>query len=157
MIKNIVVLVIAFMSAAAFAGGFPNLRGDRATIETYHALTYIIATDTPPPVSPRASLDLLKNHTADALAEHCYYAGQLELRLNNIFLKFPAAGQVPATWRVQLQTLIESGMKSLRDVCSANEANKKLPTLQRITNVENLITDIRNEAIALRTKLPVHK
>lgn len=157
MIKNIVVLVIAFMSAAAFAGGSPNMRGDRATIETYHALTYIIATDTPPPISQKASLDLLKNHTADALAEHCYYAGQLELRLNNIFVKFPSAGQSALILRGQLQTLIEAGMKSLRDVCSTSEANKKLPTLQRITNVENLVTDIRNEAIALRTKLQIHK
>lgn len=161
MFKKTLILSAITLSATAYAGGFTSnvqgLRGTRPTVDTYQALTYIISTDTPPPMSKAASLDLLRSHTADALAEHCYYAGALQLRLNNVFVKYPAVGQAPEPLRTQLQLLIESGQKSLTDVCAASEANKKIPALQRVNNVENLITDIRNEAINLRTKLPIHR
>lgn len=156
MFKKIVALAIATMSTSAFAGQNKMLRGPRNIVETYHALTYIISTETPAPVSRAESLDLLKNHTSDALAEVCFFAGALQLRLNNIFVKFPSSGQAPEPLRSQLQSLIESGQKSLRDVCVVSDANKKLPALQRVTAVENIITDIRNEAINLRTKVPIH-
>lgn len=161
MFKKILILSTFAVSTSAMAGGFTNnvqgLRGSRPTVEIYQALTYIISTDTPPPISKASSLNLLKNHTADALAEQCYYAGALQLRLNHVFVRYPSASQAAEPLRTQLQSLIESGQKSLTDVCAASDANKRIPTLQRVNNVENLITDIRNEAINLRIKLPIHR
>jgi len=58
--------------------------------------------------------------------------------------------QSPNPLREQMQVLVEKGQQSLRTACAVNEDNKKLSTLQKVTNVQNAISEITTEAINLR-------
>ena len=154
MFKKILVLSVGLlMTSSAFASPSNQLPSERQRSYAYKALTYIATAELPPPISKTVSYDQLKNNPSDVLAEVCYYAGALQWRLNNLYSLHPQASQAPNPLRAQMQILIENGQQTLRTACAVTAENKKLPSLQRITNVQNAIADVTAEAINLRNTI----
>jgi hypothetical protein len=152
--QKILVLTVCLLSTSSAFANSPNLLyREKQRNYAYRALTYIGTAEVPPPVSKATQLDQLKNNPADVLAELCYYAGALQWRLNNLFSLHPQASQAVEPLRSQMQSLVENGQQSLRAACAVNAENKKLPSLQRIANVQNAINDVTSEAINLRNTI----
>jgi hypothetical protein len=152
--QKILVLTVCLLTTSS-AFGYPAhiLHSQKQSDYAYKALTYIGTAELPPPVSKAVNLDQLKNNPADVLAESCYYAGALQLRLNNLFSLHPQASQAAYPLRAQMQTLIENGQKILRAACAVNAENKALSNLQRIANVQAAMYEVTGEAINLRNTI----
>lgn len=154
MFQRILTLTVCLLAtSSAFANPAHILHSQKQSDYAYKALTYIGTAELPPPVSKDVYLDQLKNNPADVLAEFCYYAGALQWRLNNLFSLHPQASQAAYPLRSQMQTLIESGQKTLRAACAVSAGNKALSNSQRIANVQAAIYEVTGEAINLRNTI----
>lgn len=152
MLKSLLSTVIV-LSLPAFASQPPLSPADRTKNAMYVALTSIISAETAPPVSKVAAAADLKNRPHEVLAELCFYAGALQVKLNKMNVLFPQSNQAAEPTRRQVQVLVELGEDSLRKACAISEANSKLTVQQRIAHVQATIADIQSEAINLRTNI----